>query len=140
MRVKYPDFVAGFDMVGVEDSCPIEGHLLDLLTVHKASLEKKYSIVMPIYLHCGETVCSHNDNLDLVLSHVKDLKRIGHGVQLLQKPHLLQVLKQNNVCVECCPLSNQLLNYTKNVQLNQGNMLKNADCPFVVCSDDPTMF
>lgn len=83
MRQKYPHFVAGFDMVGVEDSCPIEGDLLHLLTQHKAMLDAKYSTAMPLYLHCGETVCTHNDNLDLVLEHVKDLKRIGHGVQLL---------------------------------------------------------
>jgi thermostable 8-oxoguanine DNA glycosylase len=67
-------------MVGVEDSCPIEGHLLHLLTEHKAILEKKYSTTMDLYLHCGETVCTHNTNLDLVLSHVKDVKRIGHAV------------------------------------------------------------
>lgn len=97
-------------------------------------------MAMPLYLHCGETVCSHNDNLDLVLQHVKDLKSIGHGVQLLQKPHLLQKLKERDICVEVCPISNQLLNYTKNLQLNQGNLLKGSECPFVISSDDPTMF
>lgn len=95
---------------------------------------------MNLYLHCGETLDHDNDNLELILTHVKDIKRIGHGTQLIFKPHLLKEIKERDIAIEVCPLSNQLLNYTKNLQLNQGNLLNRSDIPFTISSDDPTMF
>ena len=42
--------------------------------------------------------------------------------------------------MEVCPLSNQLLNYTKNIQTNQGNLLLKSGVDITINSDDPTMF
>lgn len=102
-------------MVGVEDSCAIEGNLLRLITEYKSECESKYGIEMPLYLHCGESIVHHNNNLDIVLQQVQGVRRIGHGTQLVIKPHLIDTLKHRDIPVEVCPLSNQLLNYTKNI-------------------------
>ena len=79
LKMKYPELIAGFDLVGVEDSKELEGELMSILTDHREILEKKYDTTMDLFIHCGETIDPDNNNLDLVLN-LPNLKRIGHGL------------------------------------------------------------
>lgn len=94
---------------------------------------------MDLYLHCGETINNENSNLEYVIDQL-EVRRIGHGVQLSQKPELIEKVKQKQICIEINPISNQLLNYTKNIQHNQGNLLTKMGVDISISTDDPTMF
>jgi len=38
-------------------------------------------------------------------------KRIGHGFNSAKSPNLIELIKKNNICLECCPVSNRILGY-----------------------------
>ena len=62
-----------------------------------------------IHLLAGETCYRENDNL--VDAIILGTKRIGHGFYLAQHPHLIELVKQKQICIECCPVSNYVLGY-----------------------------
>lgn len=62
----------------------------------------------------GESTHRKNENLyDAVLM---GSKRIGHGFNLAMHPHLQTLVKQNKTCIECCPISNVILGYVKDIK------------------------
>jgi len=68
---------------------------------------------MPCYFHCGESHRKQNHNvIDAVLLGTR---RIGHGVQIHTTPKLHQFLKDQNICVECNPISNRMLGHTRDL-------------------------
>ena len=38
-------------------------------------------------------------------------KRIGHGFALAKYKKLIDLVKEKEICVECCPVSNRILGY-----------------------------
>lgn len=63
----------------------------------------------PVILHAGESCERKNDNLyDAILL---DTLRIGHGFKLAQHPELIEIVKEKQICLECCPVSNLVLGY-----------------------------
>ena len=71
----------------------------------KSEFEKKFNTTLPFIFHGGESLKYRgNDNLvDLVLLNTK---RIGHGLNLVRHPYLIELVKENNICLELCPVSN----------------------------------
>jgi len=62
-----------------------------------------------VYFHAGETYQRSNSELyDAILLGTK---RIGHGFQLVMHPNLMAEVKRENICIECCPVSNKILGY-----------------------------
>jgi len=43
-------------------------------------------------------------------------KRIGHGFALAKSPCLVDLVKRNNICLECCPVSNRILGYSHDLR------------------------
>lgn len=43
-------------------------------------------------------------------------QRIGHGFALAKHPKLIELVKQKNICIECCPVSNNVLGYVKDLR------------------------
>ena len=70
-------FIKGFDLVCEEEKCEQLNHFCDdIMKVKK--YEKDH---FPIYLHAGETIKRHSENLyDAILMGTK---RIGHGFNLV---------------------------------------------------------
>jgi adenosine deaminase CECR1 len=56
------------------------------------------------------------DNLNLYDAILLGTKRIGHGFNLALHPHLIEIVKKEKICVECCPISNIVLGYTKDLR------------------------
>lgn len=118
---KYPDFIAGFDLVGQEDigeyyfqmffflyskltqisGPPLKHFLPELL---------KMSNLTKLFLHAGETLWNGaitDENLiDAVLLNAT---RIGHAYAILKQPEVLKMVKERNIALEICPISNQVL-------------------------------
>jgi len=74
-----------------------------------------------LYLHAGETYSRSNTELyDAILLGTK---RIGHGFGLIMHPDLIEIVKRENICVECCPASNKILGYQHDLRTHPARTL-----------------
>ena len=137
LRRKYPDLIAGFDLVAEEDQGHSTLYFLDTW-LKMDSLENQYGVDMPLFLHDGESDWVSVDNLyDAVLL---DSRRIGHGFNLFRFPHLLEEIKRRDICLELNPISNQILGYVRDLRMHPGNTYLTRGVACTISSDDPLIF
>ncbi len=124
------DFIIGYDLVSEED----HGKRTD----EYAEMICKNRFTVPFYFHDGETNWSSNSNL--YSAFLLGSKRVGHGINLYNFPNLMELFISNNVALEICPISNQILRYVSDLRMHPyGEYLKRGvQC--VICSDDPQLF
>ncbi|KAM4063175.1 adenosine/AMP deaminase domain-containing protein [Hirsutella rhossiliensis] len=114
-KKQWPEWIAGFDLVGEESKGrPLKdfaGELLDFK--HRCAAA---GVEIPLLLHCGETleVGSATDG-NVVDALLLGARRIGHGFALARHPHVMQQMKARGVCLELCPISNEILGLTPRV-------------------------
>lgn len=65
-------------------------------------------------LHAGES--NSRNNLELYDAILLGTKRIGHGFAIARHPKLIELVKEKNICLECCPVSNFVLGYTRDLR------------------------
>jgi len=133
-RAADPDLVIGFDLMDEEDKMNTNLYFInDLLEArHKA---EQRSITLPLYIHSGESNWMENENvLDAILL---DAKRIGHGITLFKHPLLMQIVKDREIAIEVCPISNQVLGYVADLRNHPAVLYINSGVPVVICPDDP---
>ncbi|KAJ4421365.1 hypothetical protein N0V85_000238 [Neurospora sp. IMI 360204] len=112
---NYAKYIAGFDLVGEEGA----GHPLSYFIPQFLEFKdkcKKANVDIPFLFHCGETldVGTETDG-NLVDALLLGSKRIGHGFALAWHPYVMQQMKKQNVCVEVCPISNEILGLTPRI-------------------------
>ena len=93
---------------------------------------------MPLFFHAGETHDRNSHNLHDAIT--LGAKRIGHGFQLFLFPHLQHLVKERDICIEACPLSNMVLGYTKDLRIHPINYLMTRGVQFSISTDDPGLF
>ena len=73
---------------------------------------------------------------------VRDLKveRIGHGVQCVEDPALVEYLAENGTVLEVCPGSNVALGVVPNWDAHPIERLREAGVKVTVSTDDPPFF
>ncbi|MEK6480357.1 hypothetical protein WJR50_22630 [Catalinimonas sp. 4WD22] len=136
-RQRYPEIVRGFDLVANEDDGHSTLFFLDNW-LKMDSLEKVYGIDMPLYLHDGESDWHTIKNLyDAVLLNSE---RIGHGFNLNHFPILQEQIKSKDICLEVCPLSNQILGYVGDLRVHPANYLLRRGVQCTISTDDPAIF
>jgi adenosine deaminase CECR1 len=137
IQKKYPELISGFDLVGEEDRGHSTLFFLDTW-MKRDSLEKAYGIVMPFLFHDGESDWISDENMyDAVLLKCK---RIGHGFNLFLFPGLYEQIRKENIAIEICPLSSQLLNFTRDLRSHPGIGYLRNGIQCVISSDDPSIF
>lgn len=67
-------------------------------------------------------------------------KRIGHGFNLIMHPHLIDLVKKENICVEACPTSNLLLSYCRDLRTHPTRALLKHGVKVSISPDDPGFF
>lgn len=133
-----PDIVVGYDLVGFETNGHTLLYYLDNLLTAATQFEKKYHTKLPYFFHAGESGWGHDKNTyDAVLLNSK---RIGHGFNLVHSPELIKLIKEKNICVEICPISNQVLGYSKDLRVHPAVGYLKQGVPCVIGSDDPLLF
>lgn len=133
----YPGVVAGFDLVGYEDpGRSLLSHLPELLWFRAECARQ--GVEIPFFFHAGETLgdgTAADENLyDAILLGTK---RIGHGFALYKHPHLMALVKARGVCVEVCPISNEILRLTASVLGHPLPALLAQGVPVALSNDDP---
>jgi adenosine deaminase CECR1 len=137
MQAKYPEIISGFDLVGEEDRGHTTGYFMDTW-MKRDSLEKVFGLKMDYLFHDGESNWVSDENLyDAVLL---GSKRIGHGFNLFLFPSLYEEIKKRNCAIELCPLSSQLLNFTRDLRSHPGIGYLRNGIQCVLSSDDPSIF
>ena len=102
------------------------------------SLQQLYGVDMPLYLHDGESNSRTIENVyDAVLL---GSRRIGHGFNLVHFPKVIEKVKENDICIEVSPLSNQILGYVKDLRLHPAALMLSHGVQCSISSDDPAIF
>ena len=55
-------------------------------------------------------------------------------------PHLIETVKRENICVECCPTSNLLLSYCRDLRTHPARALLKHGVKMSISPDDPGFF
>lgn len=124
------DFIVGFDFVSEED--------LNYKTDDYAEIILNNGINIPFYFHDGESNWADDDNI--MAAVCLNTKRIGHGFNLYRFPAVLDEVVKKEICLEICPISNQLLRYSPDLRSHPMGEYIKRNVPFVICSDDPQIF
>ena len=88
-------------------------------------------------MHLGEFT-TNKVNCEILQKMKPD--RIGHGIAMLESAELCRVIKDNNICLDICPVSNKILGI---VDWDKINPLKKAiglGILVTINTDDPIMF
>lgn len=67
-------------------------------------------------------------------------ERIGHGVQIYKSQEMINYVKENNVLLELCPISNYLTNAIPDLKQHPLKTLMKAGVKVSINSDDPGIF
>ena len=125
------NLISGFDMVCEEDYNPKCDTFLEMLYTAKLKYGDRFKVIM----HAGESYLRTNTELyDAILLSTK---RIGHGFNLIMHPNLIQIVKDEKICLECCPISNKVLGYVTDLRLHPVRSLLAQGVPVSISSDDP---
>lgn len=87
--------VVAVDLAGNEHDFPPE--------LHKEAFELAYNKGYNITIHGGETGIVENIPKSIELLHAK---RIGHGIAAIKDDKVIDLLKEKNIFLEMCPISN----------------------------------
>ncbi|OAA50227.1 adenosine deaminase [Beauveria brongniartii RCEF 3172] len=137
---QWPDWIAGFDLVGEEaQGRPLRDFVAELLAFQERC--SNAAVEIPFLFHCGETLDvgapPDGNLLDALLLRAR---RIGHGYALPRHPLVMQRMRAQGVCVELCPISNEILGLTPRVggHALYSLLANNVHC--AVSSDNGTLF
>ncbi|XP_011693439.1 PREDICTED: adenosine deaminase CECR1-like [Wasmannia auropunctata] len=129
----YPDFVAGFDLVGQEDKGKPLIEFADKLNAVDPGIQ--------FFFHAGETNWNGaSTDMNLFDAFLLNTKRIGHGYALTKHPLLWKIAQRLNIAVEVCPISNQVLSLVEDMRNHPAASLFASGSPVVVSNDDPGLW
>ncbi|KAI5459281.1 adenosine deaminase [Mariannaea sp. PMI_226] len=139
-KKKWPQWIAGFDLVGEESKGrPLKDFVPIFLEFQKKC--KAQNLEIPFLFHCGETLDIGTDtDGNLWDALLLNSKRIGHGFALPNNPAIMASMKKNNVCVELCPISNEILGLTPRMGGHTMYQLLANNVHCTVSSDNGTLF
>lgn len=139
-KKRWPEYIAGFDLVGEEgEGKPLKQFIPEFLEFQEDCREQGLEI--PFLFHCGETLdMGTSVDGNLIDALLLGAKRIGHGFALPRHPVVLEKMKKHNVCVEVCPISNEILGLTPRIGGHAVYDLLARNFPCTVNSDNGTLF
>ncbi|XP_018018332.1 adenosine deaminase 2 [Hyalella azteca] len=133
LKTEFPEYIAGFDLVGQEDpGPPLKDFIEPLLTLQDSDP------AIDVFYHAAETDWYGEDaDENLFDALLLNATRIGHGYGILKHPALMQRARDTATPIEICPVSNQVLRLVEDLRNHPGVALAASGFPMVVSSDDP---
>ncbi|KAI9061473.1 Metallo-dependent hydrolase [Trametes sanguinea] len=140
LKQEFPHLIAGFDLVGHEDSLrPLIHYIQPLLNF--VERQKELGVHVPFIFHAGETTGDGTAaDVNLYDAILLGTKRIGHGFSMYKHPKLMEVCREQGICIEMCPISNEVLRLTGSMPMHPLPAVINHGVHAVLCSDDPSVF
>lgn len=139
-KEEFPTLIAGYDLVGQEGlGRTLEEHLQSLLWF-RSECERR-DLDIPFIFHAGE-VPGDGDPHDLNLfdAILLGTKRIGHGYSLYKHPIAMERVKTEDICIEVCPVSNELLRLNASTSCHPVPALLANGIATALSSDTPGVF
>jgi len=129
VKLRKPGLIIGLDLAGNEDI-----KISSALAYEFVRAKTEFGL--KITIHAGETGCFEN-----IVIAVNDFKadRIGHGTAAVKSQAALDLLREKDICVEVCPISNRLTNAVGERESHPVIEFINNGVPFVICSDNPSI-
>ena len=136
-KLEYPDLVAGFDLVGYENAGRPLADMLPLL-LHFRKLCAQEQVNIPFFFHAGETNESGSEtDQNLFDAILLGTRRLGHAFSLYKHPLLMNMVKEKRICVECCPISNEVLRLSSSITSHPLPAMLAHGIPVSLSNDDP---
>lgn len=154
--------VIGFDLFSEEDRGKTTLFFLDALV---DAFEELGADMPPMFFHDGESALPpnyrqrdatgavpavdgfNNNMVDAFLMNTMAVGgttpqpgRVGHGLELFKTPGLAQRFDDAGLCVELCPISNQLLGYVADLREHPGQAYLAMGIPVTLNPDDPAIY
>ncbi|KAI0636439.1 Metallo-dependent hydrolase [Trametes polyzona] len=140
LKQEFPHLICGFDLVGHEDTLRPLVYYADPL-LRFVQRQKELGIEIPFMFHAGETLGDGTvADMNLYDAILLGTKRIGHGFSLIKHPKLLEICREKGICVEVCPISNEILRLTGSMPMHPLPAVMNHGVHVALCSDDPAIF
>ncbi len=119
--------VVGIDLAGDEKNYPVDNYK-DLFEIAK---NKK----IPFTIHAGEA-----DDYNSIDNAIKlGAKRIGHGVRAIENDNTIKLIKENNITLEVCPISNIDTKIYKNIKEHPIKKLYDENINITISTDNRTV-
>ncbi len=123
-------YVVGFNLAGDEINYPPRLFEKAFRMVHEAGFG--------ISVHAGEAVGP--ESVWEALKVVPVTTRIGHGVRSIEDDKLIDLIKEQNITLECCPTSNIVLKIYEHYGVHPLRKLYDKGVKITLNSDDPPLF
>ena len=138
-KKTFPKLISGYDLVGQEDLGRTLADLAPELVWFREQTEA-LNLSIPYFFHAGETLGDGNTtDLNLFDAILFNTRRIGHGFSLYKHPNLIQQVIEQNVMVEVCPISNEVLRLNTDVLHHPLPAMIAHGIPTAISNDDPAM-
>ncbi|KAJ6782918.1 hypothetical protein PWT90_03070 [Aphanocladium album] len=108
-KKKFPHLIAGFDLVGNEDrGRSLDDLLPELLWCTEEC--KSEGVHLPFFFHAKETLGDGGEiDQNLFDAILLGTRRIGHGYSLYKHPKLFEMVRERQILIESCAISNEVL-------------------------------
>lgn len=138
-KQNFPKLFSGYDLVAQEDlGRPLSDLAPELVWFREQT--EALNLTIPYFFHAGETLGDGNstdDNLfDALLFNTR---RIGHGFSLYKHPNLIKQTIEQNVLVEVCPISNEVLRLNTDILHHPLPAMIAHGIPTAISNDDPAI-
>ncbi|MBT8189255.1 MAG: adenosine deaminase [Saprospiraceae bacterium] len=118
------DIIVGFDIAADEAGHPIDNHIKAFDFANRENI--------PCTAHAGEA--KGPESVWETLDHFHP-SRIGHGVRSIEDPRLIQYLKDKNIHLEVCPVSNVIINIVDKIENHPIDSLFKQDVSLSINTD-----
>jgi adenosine deaminase len=128
-KLGKPPSIVGIDLAGDEDIISPED-------VSSWFMKAKHEYGLKITIHAGETGKIQN-----VIEAIKlfEADRIGHGTAAGMCKDVMNTLREKDICIEVCPISNRLTGAVGEKESHPVVEFVKHNVPFVICSDNPSI-
>ena len=139
IKKMFPHLVCGFDLVAQEDL----GRSLKDLTPACFWFRKQCAqarVEIPFFFHAGECLGDGDEtDQNLFDAIMLGTRRIGHGYSLFKHPLLIDMVKDKKICVESCPISNEVLRLSSSIKSHTLPALHARGVACCLNNDDPAI-
>lgn len=134
IKAKYPDFIAGFDLSGREDTGK------PLYSFQKLLGEIK-SMGLKLFLHAGATSWYGTEvDANLIDAVLLNATRITHADAINKHPNVLKAIKEKNITIELCPIADQVLGIVEDQRNHPASTFIARGYRVVICNEDPALW
>lgn len=137
LRRKYPDLIAGIDISPYDNHLRKISNFKDKFHAIDSVLNKNVN-ELPFYISINEF---ENPSFEYIESALRlNPKRIGYGLGIKQYPDLALEVKEKQIAIEVCPLSNLLLGQIPDLSIHPAAEYILENYPLTLNSDYPQIF